>query len=315
MSLKPKIIYNPTAGGGRAAKVLPKIQALLSDYGFQYDLVFTESIGHAEKIARQAVEEGRELVVSAGGDGTFNETLNGLMHASANGSSRPALGVLPVGRGNDFAFSMGIPMDIPQACETLAQQRKRTIDIGLVTGGNFPEGRFFGNGVGLGFDTVVGFEAAKMRWLGAGSYLVGVVKTIFLYAHAPIYEIEYDGETHRQPYLLVSIMNGRRMGGAFMMAPQSDPGDGSFDLCMAGQVPQSRILFVAAKFISGTQAQHPAVKMDRARKISVRAVNGTIPAHADGETVCEAGQFISVEMIPGALQLVTRLPQTGALPR
>jgi diacylglycerol kinase (ATP) len=274
-------------------------------------LAVTEYPGHAEALGRQAAQEGRSLVVAAGGDGTLNETINGMMQVAVNGNGRPALGVLPIGRGNDFAFGMGIPLDLTQACQTLAQNQRRTIDIGCISGGDFPLGRYFGNGVGLGFDTVVGFEAAKIRWLGAGSYLVGVIKTIFRYAHAPVYEIEYDGVIHRQPYLMISIMNGRRMGGAFLMAPDSDPGDGTFDLCLAGVVSQARILLVAGKFINGTQAQHPQVKMDRTRKITVRAVSGSIPAHADGETICEAGQSITVEMIPGAFQLVSLGARNG----
>lgn len=307
MSLKPKIIYNPVASGGNAGKSLPKVEALLRERGFDYDLVLTQRIGHAEELACEAVKEGRQLLVAAGGDGTFNETLNGLMDARNNGSVLPALGVLPVGRGNDFSFGMGIPHDLELACDVLAQGKQRRIDIGRVCGGDFPQGRYFGNGVGLGFDTVVGFEAAKVKWLGAGSYLVALVKTIFKYNHAPVYEISLDGVTQTQPFLMVSIMNGRRMGGAFMMAPDGDPSDGYFNLCLAGDVPQARILPTALKFIKGTQAESPLVKMARGRSVRVRAVGGSIPAHADGETICVAGQSIEIEIIPAALELVTRV--------
>lgn len=244
-------------------------------------------------------------MIAAGGDGTVNETINGLMQAHTNGNGRPALGVLPMGRGNDFAFGVGIPQDISLACDVLVNGQRRCIDIGLVTGGDYPEGRYFGNGIGLGFDTVVGFEAAKIKWLsGAASYLAAMVKTIFLYAHAPIYELDFDGVILQRPFLLVSVMNGRRMGGAFLMAPDGNPGDGRFDLCLAGQVSQVRILPLALTFISGTQGSHPAIEMRRTRQINIRAIQGTIPAHADGETLCTAGQSLSVEMRPGALEVV-----------
>jgi diacylglycerol kinase (ATP) len=308
MNLKPLLIYNPTAGKGSAGKRLPKVQSLLADRGFDCDLVLTESIGHAQALGRQAAEESRVVVIAAGGDGTVNETINGLMRANVNGGIRPALGVLPVGRGNDFAFGMGVPQDLEMACDALVQDQRRTIDIGLVAGGDYPDGRYFGNGVGLGFDTVVGFEAAKIKWLkGEASYLVSVVKTIFLYAKAPVYEIEIDDETFRQPFLMVSIMNGIRMGGAFMMAPDSDPGDGTFDLCLAGDVKQIRILPLAVTFISGKQKNDPAIRMLRARRVNIRAVDGGIPAHADGETLCTAGQALSIEIMPGALEVITGL--------
>jgi len=311
MPIKPKIIYNPTAGKGGAGKNLAKVEALLRGHGFEYDLVLTAGRGHAETLACQAAEEGCELVVAAGGDGTINEVINGLMsatrqHTHVEHAGLPAMGILPVGSGNDFAFGVGVPHDTEQACEVLARGQRCVIDIGRVTGGDFPEGRFFGNGIGLGFDTVVGFEAAKLtHMVGASSYLVGLIKTIFLYAKAPVYELVIDGAYQQRPYLMVSIMNGRRMGGAFMMAPKSEHGDGLFDLCLVGAVPQSRILGVAMKFLNGTQAGHPAVQMLRARQVSIHAIEGTIPAHADGETLCTEGLALSVELLPEALEVIS----------
>ena len=261
MSQKALIIYNLAAGKGLAEKKLPEVRSLLDQAGFEYDLVTTSQPGDAILLARQAAEVGIKLVIAAGGDGTVNEVVNGLMQANLNGKDRPTLGVLPVGRGNDFAFGVGIPLTTADAVKALAQDQHRNIDLGHFTGGDYPQGRYFANGVGLGFDTVVGFEAAKIKRLqGAASYLVALVKTIFLYSKAPIYEIEMDGETIRQPFLMVSIMNGRRMGGMFYMAPNSDPTDAILDLCLAGEVSQIRILPLAVKFFSGKQAENSAVQ-------------------------------------------------------
>ncbi len=307
MKNKPLIIYNPTANKGTAGKILPTVETLLQNSGFDYDLVLTEGPEHAETLARQAAEEGRALVVAAGGDGTVNEVINGLMLAHSNGHECPALAVLPVGRGNDFAYGVDIPHELGEAVNVLVEDSPHSLDIGKVTGGDYPEGRYFGNGVGLGFDTVVGFEAAKVKWLhGAASYLWAMIRTIFLYSKAPVYKITLDGETFQQPFLMVSVMNGRRMGGSFYMAPEGDSSDGFFDLCLANQVPQLRILPLAIKFISGTQKDHPAIRMLRARKVSINAVEGTIPAHADGETICEAGQALTIEMFPDSLKVLSR---------
>ncbi|HWR64509.1 MAG TPA: diacylglycerol kinase family protein [Bellilinea sp.] len=313
MDPKALIIYNWTAGKGLAEKKLPLVRALLDQAGFEYDLVTTPAPGDATLLARQAAEAGVKRVVAAGGDGTVNEVVNGLMQANLNGNGRPTLGVLPVGRGNDFAFGVGIPLETAAAVKTLTQNQHRMIDLGHFVGGDYPQGRYFANGVGLGFDTVVGFEAAKIKRLqGAASYLVAVVRTIFLYSRAPIYEIEMDGETIRQPFLMVSIMNGRRMGGMFYMAPDSDPTDALLDLCLAGEVSQIRILPLAVKFFSGRQAEHAAVRMARAKNITVKAIEGTIPAHADGETICTAGRELKIEMVPNALQVFTGLNGASA---
>jgi YegS/Rv2252/BmrU family lipid kinase len=307
VTLKTKLIYNPAAAQGNAGKILSEVENQLSLRNFKYDLALTDKPGHALKLARQAAESGCELIIAAGGDGTINEVINGIMSADLNEKKRPALAVLPVGRGNDFAFGMDIPSVLEEACDLLLKCSPKVIDIGFVSGGDYPEGRYFGNGIGLGFDAVVGFEAAKIKWLhGAASYLVAVIRTIFKYAHAPVYEIDLDGEIFSQAFLMVSIMNGRRMGGSFMMAPSGNPSDATFDLCLAGEVGQIKILPLAATFISGKQEKHPAVRMAQARKISIRAIKGSIPAHADGETLCTEGTQLSVEIIPAALEVYTQ---------
>jgi diacylglycerol kinase (ATP) len=306
MAQQPHIVFNPAAGKGRGGKLLPQVRALLERQGFAAGLTLTERPGHALELSRSLAEAGCPLVVAAGGDGTVNEVINGLMQARLNGGRRPALGVLPIGRGNDFAFGAGIPPDLEAAGAALARGTRRVIDIGRVTGGDYPAGRFFGNGIGLGFDAVVGFEAAKMKRIkGMLSYLAAVWNTIFLYADAPVYAITYNDQQVQQPFLMVSTMNGRRLGGMFMVAPDSEPGDGLFDVCLAGKISQLGILGVVPKFIQGTQAGHPEVKIVRTAKIHVRAVSGSIPAHADGETICTAGTELWIDLLPAALEVVT----------
>jgi diacylglycerol kinase (ATP) len=306
LNLKPLLIYNPIADHGKAEKILPNVQELFKTHQFEYDMMLTEFPGHALELAKQQAESGRSLIIAAGGDGTMNEVINGLMRAEINSPHKPIMGILPVGRGNDFAFGIDIAKDLDKAVLAIVAGKTKKIDIGIVTGGDYPQGRYFGNGVGLGFDTVVGFEAAKIKWAhGVASYLVGLVRTIFLYHTAPTYEIFLDEETITQPSLLVSIMNGKRMGGSFHMAPKGDPGDGLFNLCIASQVPQIKILPLATKFINGTQEGHPAIRMPQSSKVIVHALTGSIPAHADGETICVAGKELTIEIIPQALEIIS----------
>ncbi len=305
MNNTPLLIYNPVANQGGAQKILQKVKDLFEMYDFKYDLKLTENHGHALDLAKQEAESGRNLIIAAGGDGTMNEVINGLMRADLKDNKRPVMGVLPVGRGNDFSFGMDLPSEVEKNVRAITEGKTRKIDIGIVTGGDYPNGRYFGNGVGLGFDTVVGFEAAKIKWAkGAASYFAGLIKTISLYRTTPTYEIILDDETITQPSLMVSIMNGKRMGGAFHMAPDGDPGDGFFNLCIARQVSQMKILPLATRFISGSQANHPAIRMPKSSKVRVRALNGSIPAHADGETICTAGEELLIELIPQAIEVI-----------
>ena len=226
-----------------------------------------------------------------------------------NAGHTVTMGVLCVGRGNDFAFGVGIPIELAAGCEALTADRRRTIDVGRVVGGDFPEGRYFGNGVGIGFDAVVGFVAAKMKHVsGFIGYLVAAIKTIFLYFKAPLVRLEFDDQPMNLHALMVSVMNGTRMGGGFMMAPNGVPDDGVFDLCIARQVSRPRIFALMLKFMKGTQAEHPAITTGRTNRITVTAVEGTLPAHADGETLCTEGRKLELEIIPNAIEIVSAVP-------
>jgi diacylglycerol kinase (ATP) len=300
-----KIIVNPVSGRGEGKADIPRAESLLRTLGVPFDLVCTERPMHAAALARAAAAEGYGVVVAMGGDGTANEVLNGLMQARLEGSGTAAMGILAVGRGNDFADGVGVPHGLEPSCRVLAAGKRRRIDVGKVSGGLFPEGRFFGNGIGVGFDAVVGLEAAKLTWLsGFACYLVAALKTIFLYFHAPLLAIRYDGGTLEQPALMVSVMNGRRMGGTFHMAPQSEIDDGRFTVCLAGAVSRLGIFFLIPRFIQGTQAGHPSIRFFDTAQISISALRGSLTAHADGETISTGGETLRAEILPQAIDVV-----------
>lgn len=307
------VIVNPISGRGAGEKAYPLVEQQLKMLNLDFQMARTQAPGHAVMLAQAAAASGWEAVVAVGGDGTSNEVLNGLARAALSGAGRAALGVIPVGRGNDFAYGAGAPAELQAACAALAADHRHRIDIGQVVGGDYPQGRFFGNGVGIGFDAVVGFEALKLKHLrGFLSYVVAALKTIRLYAHAPLLKLELDGESLTQPCLMVSVMNGRRMGGGFMMAPHSKIDDGLLDLCIAGDVKQAAIVGLMLRFMKGTQAEHPAIRMVRTDHLTVTAVQGKLPAHADGETLCTAGDRLEMRALPGMLEMITRVDQGSA---
>ena len=299
------IIVNPISGRGNGGRMFPVVKQCLHELELDFEICHTESPGHAIKLAEQACADGFDIVASVGGDGTANEVLNGLMLAAQRGIKPSALGFISVGRGNDFAFGAGIPHDPGTACRILAEGHRKWIDVGFVQGGDYPDGRYFGNGIGIGFDAVVGFEALKLRYLqGFPSYIVAALKTISLYFNAPELRIEFDGTTLTQPSLMVSVMNGRRMGGGFMMAPEGLLNDGLFDLCIAGQVSRATIFGLIPRFMKGTQAGHPAIRIARSAQVSITALQGSLPAHADGETLCTAGKRLEARILPSAIEVI-----------
>ncbi len=308
------VILNPTSGRGAGALAEEALRAGLQAGGAEYELVKTTAPGEAIKLAQQAADAGDwDIIAAAGGDGTLNEVLNGLLRAQENnqggGSNMPApaLGLIPIGRGNDFGFGAGVPASLDEAVRVLCRNQRHPIDALLVKGGDYPDGRYVGNGVGIGFDAVVGFEAAKLKGLtGFPSYIVAALKTIFLYFKAPQVHIETDTLTFDRSALMVSVMNGRRMGGGFMMAPEASMQDGWIDVCIARQVSKPAIFGLIPKFMEGTQVGHPAIQMLRTKTITVSALDGSaLPAHADGETLCLAGKRLEIVLKPGAVEMVS----------
>jgi YegS/Rv2252/BmrU family lipid kinase len=303
--VKYLIIVNPTSGRGFAGKMIPRIESLLQAQQLDFEIVQTERPWHAAEIAENASRQGYDVIAVASGDGTANEAINGLMGARKAGFNHTAVSMLPVGTGNDAAYGLGFSQDLEKAVEALARNQRHRVDVGLVCGGDYPDGRYFINGVGIGFDAAVGFTAAKIRWArGLLAYLIAALETIFLYYKPPTVELTMNGKTTTLPALMVSIMNGRRLGGGFYTAPEGDDTDGLFDVCIASVARRMRILQLIPYFLKGTQASQPEIRMERTDRIIVRAVKGVLPAHADGETLCYEGQELSMELVPGALEFI-----------
>jgi diacylglycerol kinase (ATP) len=303
------LIVNPTSGRGFAGRSLLQIEQEMQKHGLDYKLVMTERPWHAADLAEQGARDGFDVVVVASGDGTANEVLNGLMRAKLAGFDKTSMAQIAVGTGNDFAYGMNIPGGIEIGCKILAENYRRRMDVGIVKGGDYPEGRYFGNGVGIGFDAETGFVAAKIRWMrGLLLYLIAAIETIFIYYKAPTVRLQYEGKELTQPALMISIMNGRRMGGGFFFAPKGDPGDGWFDLCIARSVSQLRIFGLIPYFMKGTQATQKEVQMDKGRKVVATAVSGSLPVHCDGETVGYDAKELTIELLPAQIEFVTQRP-------
>ncbi len=300
------VIVNPVSGHGLGEKSIPQIESSLQESGLDFTLVRTERVWHAAELAEGAARNGYDVIVCASGDGTVNECINGIMLAKKAGHNNVAFGVLGIGTGNDFAGGTGIPTNLNDGLKALKENKRKKIDLGFVKGGYYPEGRYFGNGIGVGFDAAVGNEAVKVRWTrGLPAYLIGVIKTVFLYYNPPQVEIVLDDkETIKQVSLMISVMNGKRMGGGFKMAPDSKPDDGLFDLCIAETASKARIFALIPHFLGGTQESQPEVKMRRAKKVTIKSMDKTFPAHADGEFICLEGKDLALELLPLELEII-----------
>ncbi|AEV29733.1 conserved protein of unknown function BmrU [Sphaerochaeta pleomorpha str. Grapes] len=300
------IILNPHAAKGKAKDHQQEIVDCFSQGGYDCSFELTEKMHDATKLAYDAALSGHDIVVAAGGDGTVNEVADGLLRAvSEKGVACPAMGIIPIGRGNDFAWALGIPLSIPKACQIILDGKTRLIDTGLSLGGLYPEGRYFVNGEGMGFEPLVNFIASEFKHVsGTLSYVFALIRILIHYPKPFHVRMTIDGKETVLDTQQVSICNGRRMGSAFIMGPDAILDDGFFDIVYANQpIKSSRLVPIALKFFKGTQVKLPSFSVVRGKKISLVCENQPMPVHVDGEEISKGCMSFSAELLPGSLSV------------
>jgi diacylglycerol kinase (ATP) len=256
----------------------------------------TEDGGHAEEIAREAVREGAGLVVAVGGDGTLNEVVNGL----AEGFGRVRLGLLPLGTGNDFARSIGVPADLEGALAVLQAGETRPLDVALATVGG--QSRHFVNMAAGGFGGEVSEKAAeaKARWgplaymraaIGALGELRGFMTTITLNSAETL---------HLETYNLV-LSNGRYVAAGIPAAPQAILDDGLLEVMIvpAATIPQIAVL--VPQVLLGRHTGSDLLLFRKATRVEIEC-DPPMSWNVDGELVGEGPARF--EVLPRALEVV-----------
>ena len=202
---RARVVLNPRAGNAEDVRAIGAAIDVWRARGWEVELTPTQYAGHGIELAREAVRDGFDVVTAAGGDGTVNEVINGLLGA---GADPPNLGVVPVGSGNDFAWSAGLPLDPAVACQRLFDGRTRRIDVGHVREAGGRE-RYFCNGCGAGFDAQAALEIERLKWLrGFLIYLVAVLKTLVFHHQVPLLRIDVDGREWSQHSMMLTVGNG-----------------------------------------------------------------------------------------------------------
>lgn len=300
--MRTKLIVNTIAGRGHAGQVLPQVKGWLAGCGIDYDLVRTEAPGHGLELARQAAAAGYERVVAMGGDGTTNEVTNGLLLAAEQGH-QAVLGVIPAGSGNDFAYAVGIPGNPEGACRRLAEGGVRVVDVVRVTVDG--ESHFYDYGVGIGYDADVLLETRKMKQLrGFLMYLWAALRVLATDGKFP-YPVRItvdDQPLPHQAVTLITVANGPRAGGGFLLAPDAQPDDGLLDVVVADRLGRLGILWLLPHAMRGTHKGKKPVTILRGQCIRIESERG-VPGHMDGEVLCTQGHRLEFEILPRRLRV------------
>lgn len=272
------MIVNPTAGSGRAGRLVTWLQERLARRP-DARLAITSAAGEAERLASRAAGE-HDRVVAVGGDGTVQEVVNGLLEASGN---HAALGIVPVGSGNDLARSLRLPSEPAEAWTAAIGNVEVPTDVARARSGDGRE-RWFASAGGIGFDAQVAAAMThRSGWQrGRAGYLLTTVSELRRFRNRSV-RITLDGEEAiERDVLLVAITNGSFYGGGMRIAPDASVHDGMLDLCIVGNVSRLTAIGQLPNLYRGTHTNHPAVEMRRGRTVEIDGDDHTL-VHLDGE--------------------------------
>jgi YegS/Rv2252/BmrU family lipid kinase len=305
------LVHNPTAGGGRAGRLVPGVAARLAADGVEVDQHQTRSLEDARLAARQAAWS-VDAVVAVGGDGTVGACAAGLADAAPGGpggspggsGTRAALGVIPAGGGNDAARSLGLPPDDPLAAAgLLARLHRRPADLATVAG------RAYLNVAGAGFDSEVNRIAnQRLGWAGNRPRYVGAVLAELVVGRTAEFRLSLDGQATELRGWLVAVANGPSYGGGMRVAPQASLADGLLEVVVIHGIGRLEFLRTFPKVFSGRHVEHPAVAVHRAARVELDA-DRPLAVYADGEP---AGTLpATFEVRPAAITVLATDPAPG----
>jgi YegS/Rv2252/BmrU family lipid kinase len=284
---KLSLIVNPHAGGGRAGRALTAVSAALDAHGLAHATNATRSLEHARELARAAVAAG-ETAVAFGGDG-----LVGAVAGELRGGAG-VLGVLPGGRGNDFARVLGIPLEPVEACAVLATGTVRELDIGTVGPSTF---------IGIascGIDSDANRIANEARIVrGNLVYTYGALRALASWRRATFTVTLDGGDARTQSAYSVAVANSKAYGGGMMLAPEASLEDGLLDVVIISDMPKLRFLALLPTVFSGRHARRREVQILRAASVTISA-SRPFTLYADGDPIGELPVSVGVE--PGALR-------------
>ena len=289
------VILNPAAGGGKALKALARIHGVLKRIDRPYAIHVTKERGDAIDAALRFADEGAERIIAVGGDGTVHEVANGIHRSEAS----PALGMVPIGHGRDFARTVGTEMNIELAVLKAIDSEPRPIDLGLVTYADETR-RAFINIAGLGFDAIVAQRAQSSRLPGANlPYLACALSTLVGFKNIDI-RVESGEETIETRAVFVQIANAEYMGGGFHFAPMAKIDDGLLDVCVVGDFTKLELMRHIPKVYGGKHTTLTKFRHLRATSVHISSTS-TARLQLDGELLGETPVTFSV--IPGGIRL------------
>jgi YegS/Rv2252/BmrU family lipid kinase len=299
------VIVNPNAGYGKGKTDWMTISDILKEEQIAFAHVFTEQSGHAIELARQYVEEGYRNFIVVGGDGTLNETVNGIFSQSLCATHEITLAMIPVGTGNDWGRMFHIPHHYREAIKVIKKHAVRPHDVGSVTyiKDGVSRKRYFLNIAGLGFDAQVVKRTNHQKELGKHGkfiYLVSLMKCLVKHRHVPV-KLKIDDTVTEKEIFTISIGIGKYSGGGMRQTPHALPDDGLFDMTVIQDLSIPAILWNLRRLYDGTILEQSRIDGYQGQIIHIEP-REELWLEADGELLGHAPATFTI--FPQSIQVI-----------
>ncbi|MEW2076268.1 YegS/Rv2252/BmrU family lipid kinase [Streptomyces sp. NPDC017966] len=286
-------VVNPTAGAAAGAAALLALARHLREEGADLRTEYSRSLAHARELAREAGREGR-VVLAVGGDGIAGGIGGALSGTGAT------LGLVPAGRGNDFARALGLPRDPAALARVLLHGEPRPVDTLEVSSAVHDRTVVLGS-VYAGVDALANRHANRSRLLrGSASYYAGGLRAVTTWR--PVrYRVTVDGEEHPHTGYTVVAANSGYYGSGRVIAPDARVDDGLLDVVMIEEAPRRLFFALMNELRTGAHVRRPQVRVLRGSEIRIEA-DRDVPYGTDGEV--DAVLPVTVGVLPGALRVL-----------
>lgn len=286
-------IVNPVSGNRpRIKRLLPELISRHLDHGqFTYEIRHTNHPGHARQIAKEAVQSGKvDAIIVAGGDGSVNEVLPGLLN------SRVVLGILPLGSGNGLARHLKFPMRMSRAIERINRYQVDTIDVGKM------ESDYFVSNAGLGFDAYVAKKFERVETRGFWGYTYQILKGAAQYPGFQ-YKVCANGHSHQGKAFLMTLCNSNQYGYNVKIAPHADLHDGLLDVYIVKDFARWKTPFLVAAVLLNIHHRMGSFQHFQAKELEIQAEE-KVHLHLDGDPYGKQKR-LQVTLLPRALKIIT----------
>ena len=292
------IVLNPYANRWKCGRQLNEIEKWMKPYNLDYCIHASKKKGHATQLAFDAVTSGQRTIIAAGGDGTLNEVVNGILQHNVDGqNTQCTIGVIPLGTANDLANQLHIPSNVQKAIEIISLGFTRSIDLGKVNG------HYFINNSAIGLETEVTLANERMTTIqGPLRYLLAAILTIL---KCPSWQTKlvWNNSEYSGSLTLVSVGNSNRTGGMFYMTPNALIDDGKLDFIYAPALNRREMFSLLPQTLKGSHISNRAIHEHRTSYLKIHCDPATT-IQADGEIFSTATTDIAYSIVPNALQIL-----------